>query len=144
MPRRLCRKLRHAYQDLLIGMMPTCNRVRNSSRGSVDWEICQTQFSEGLLEDFLHPRHQVRNKLDARGQITSSSSFTLDCHRSPDAWALGIWDSLRPDADEACCFYLLGIQQEPSKSGASGSVTSGSLVETVKCNLSPHAWLGFS
>ena len=33
----------------------------------------------------------------------SSSSFIDDCHRSPDACALGCWDSLRPDDDDASC-----------------------------------------
>ncbi len=37
-------------------------------------------------------------------------SSYLSCNRSPDAWALALWDSLRPDDDDACC-SLLGIQK---------------------------------
>ena len=36
-----------------------------------------------------------------------STSFKMDCNRSPDACALRLWDSLRPDDDDASCCSLL-------------------------------------
>ena len=52
--------------------------------------------------------------------VTFSSLF--DCYRSTDAWASGSRDSLHQN-DDAFCFFLFRIQQQPSKSDASGSVT---------------------
>ena len=73
--------------------------------------------------------------------VVSSCSF--DCNPSPDAWTLGLWDSLRPDDDEACC-SLFGTQRCSSKSNASGSVTREFLLKPGNCNQSPDACLGSS
>ena len=59
------------------------------------------RFSSTLVTIFRMRFPPVDNRF-----VMSSSSF--DCNRSPDAWALGLWDSL-----------------QPSKSDTSGSVTSG-------------------
>ena len=61
-------------------------RAKNTPRCTVDLDIGHIQCSEGVLEVFIHPHHQVRNELDARRRdrfITFTSSF--NCNRSPGA-----------------------------------------------------------
>ena len=125
--------------ELLVWTDVTCNLLRRCTTllclsGSLSDRIFRTSSCDPpspLLTDSglsLTPADKIF--------ITSSSSSTMDFYRSSDAWAMGLWDSL------LCSPF--GIQWEPSKSDASGSVTCDFLVEPGMCNRSPGAWLGFS
>ena len=78
--------------------------------------VCVMQFRAKthhvavFIEKFVicHFPHKFGLSLTPRDSrfLMSSSSFKVDCSRSPDAWALGFWDSLRPDEDDAFCCSL--------------------------------------
>ena len=92
---------------------PTRNRVRKYTTWQCslgNWS--KFEFPQSLLDAFFHPRNRLREKLDARRQhVYQLLIFMLDFYRSPDVWALGWWDPLRPDDDDAFCCSLFGIQQ---------------------------------
>ena len=96
-----------------------------------------SRFSSTLVAKF------GRKSLTPGDNIFVMSSSSFDCNLSPDAWTLGLWDSFHLDDDELCC-SLFDIQQQPSTSDASCSVTRTFLAKPGICNLSSDAWHGFS
>ena len=115
-----CANLWYKYRLICsFGMMPTCNPVQKYTTLK-----CVT----GMCVNFNIPFVFLRFSSILATFVMSTSSS--DCIQSPDAWKLGLWDSPRPDDDEAFCF-LFGIQWQPSKSDAPGSVTLEFLVAWI-------------
>ena len=105
-----------------------------------DWENCQKVF----LEVSFHRRLQLQKKLDARKQqichVLIFFQFRLQAvSRCLRFEIVGLVASRWRRCIPAVPF--LGIQQEPSTSDASSSVTFRFLVGTGECKRSPDAWI---